>query len=169
MCLESLVSKGPQRSEFRFQPIVIQLYFKCNTVKCPHPGCEGQEELEVVGVSPMVSLRIPEDYLLELDRLVGFDGMRNRSDVIREAVRRLLASPLPGKGDKVEVDLGPELTVRLRDYCKIVGETADVVLRQSAKELIRKEMIEGTAVEELLKRRMSELRSRYDDESNALR
>ena len=169
MCLESLVSKVPQRSEFRFQPIVIQLYFKCNTVKCPHLGCEGQEELEVAGVSPMVSLRIPEDYLLELDRLVGFDGMRNRSDVIREAVRRLLASPLLGKGDTVEVDLGPELTVRLRDYCKIVGETADVVLRQSAKELIRKEMIEGTAVEELLKRRMSELRSRYDDESNALR
>ena len=169
MCLESLVSKVPQRSEFLFQPIVIQLYFKCNTVKCPHLGCEGQEELEVAGVSPMVSLRIPEDYLLELDRLVGFDGMRNRSDVIREAVRRLLASPLLGKGDTVEVDLGPELTVRLRDYCKIVGETADVVLRQSAKELIRKEMIEGTAVEELLKRRMSELRSRYDDESNALR
>ena len=42
------------------------------------------------GNSPMVSLRIPEDHLLELDRLVGFDGMRNRSDVSREAVRRML-------------------------------------------------------------------------------
>ena len=69
------------------------------------------------GNSPMVSLRIPEDHLLELERLVGFDGMRNRSDVIREAVRRLLASPLPGKGDRVEVGLGPDLTIRLRDYC----------------------------------------------------
>ena len=49
----------------------------------------------------MVSLRIPEDHLLELDRLVGFDGMRNRSDVIREAVRRMLSSPLPGKGDRI--------------------------------------------------------------------
>ena len=44
------------------------------------------------GSSPMVSLRIPEDHLMELDRLVGFDGMRNRSDVVREAVRRMLAS-----------------------------------------------------------------------------
>ena len=53
------------------------------------------------GNSPMVSLRIPEDHLRELDRLVGFDGMRNRSDVIREAVRRMLSTPLPGKVDRV--------------------------------------------------------------------
>ena len=108
----------------------------------------------MAGNSPMVSLRIPEDHLLELDRLVGFDGMRNRSDVIRVAVRRMLSTPLPGKGDRIEVDLGPDLTVRLRDYCKIVGEPADVVLRQSAREMIRKEMIEGATVVDLLRRRM---------------
>ena len=106
------------------------------------------------GNSPMVSLRIPEDHLLELERLVGFDGMRNRSDVIREAERRLLASPLPGKGDRVEVGLGPDLTIRLRDYCKIVGESADVVMRQATREMISKEMIQGATVGELLKRRM---------------
>ena len=38
----------------------------------------------------MISLRIPEDHLLELDRLVGLDGMRNRSDVIRLAIRDFL-------------------------------------------------------------------------------
>ena len=118
------------------------------------------------GNSPMVTLRIPEDHILELERLVGFDGMRNRSDVIREAIRRMLSSPLPGKGERIEVDLGPDLTIRLRDYCKIVGETADVVLRQSAREMIRKEMIEGATVVELLSRRMDELRSRHDDDSN---
>ena len=51
----------------------------------------------MAGNSPMVSLRIPEDHLLELDRLVGFDGMRNRSDVIREAVRRMLSSHFPAR------------------------------------------------------------------------
>ncbi|MBV43314.1 MAG: hypothetical protein CMA54_00830 [Euryarchaeota archaeon] len=130
---------------------------------------EAQEEFEVAGVSPMVSLRIPEDHLMELDRLVGFDGMRNRSDVIREAVRRLLASPLPGQGGRVEVDLGPDLTIRLSDYCNLVGESADVVLRQSAREYIRKELTQGATVEELLTRRKDELRSRFDDDSNALR
>ena len=120
----------------------------------------------MAGNSPMVSLRIPEDHLLELDRLVVFDGIRNRSDEIREAVRRMLATPLPGKGDRIEVNLGPDLTVRLRDYCKIVGESADVVLRQSAREMIRKEMVEGATVVDLLRRRMDELRSRHDEDSN---
>ena len=40
------------------------------------------------GHSPMVSLRLPEDHLMALDQRIGFDGMRNRSDVIRDAVRR---------------------------------------------------------------------------------
>ena len=102
-----------------------------------------------------------------MERLVGFVGMRNSSDVIRESVRRLLASPLPGKGDRVEVGLGPDLTIRLRDYCKIVGESADVVMRQATREMISKEMIQGATVGELLKRRMDELRSRFDEDSNA--
>mgnify|MGYP001500793990 FL=1 len=53
----------------------------------PSTALRAQEEQVVPGSSPMVSLRIPEDHLMELDRLVGFDGMRNRSDVVREAVR----------------------------------------------------------------------------------
>ena len=76
-------------------------------------------------------------------------------------------SPIPGKGDRIEVDLGPDLTIRLRDYCKVVGESADVVLRQSAREMIRKEMIEGATVVDLLRKRMEELRFRHDEDSNA--
>jgi len=119
------------------------------------------------GNSPMVSLRVPEDHLLELDRLVGFDGMRNRSDVIREAVRRMLATQSIGRGDRLEVNLGPELSVRLRDFCKISGEEPEDVVRQSAREFIRKEMIDGVTVVELIARRMEELRSRMDESSNA--
>ena len=133
----------------------------------PSTALRAQEEQVVPGSSPMVSLRIPEDHLMELDRLVGFDGMRNRSDVVREAVRRMLASQMTGKGDRIEVDLGPDLTVKMRDYCKVVGESADVVLRQSAREMIRKEIIEDASVVELLSKRMEELRSRYDEDSNA--
>jgi len=133
----------------------------------PSTALVAQEEQGVPGSSPMVSLRIPEDHLMELDRLVGFDGMRNRSDVIREAVKRMLAFQIPGRGDRIEVDLGPDLTVKMRDYCKIIGESADVVLRQSAREMIRKEIIEDASVVELLSKRMEDLRSRYDEDSNA--
>ena len=55
----------------------------------------------------------------------------------------------------------------MTDYCKIVGEPADVVLRESAREMIRKEMIEGATVVDLLRKRMDELRFRHDDDSNA--
>ena len=41
------------------------------------------------GNSPMVSLRIPEDFL-ELDQRIGLEGTRNRSDVIREAIKNIL-------------------------------------------------------------------------------
>ena len=134
----------------------------------PPPVCETQEEPEVAGVSPMVSLRIPEDHLLEIDQRVGFDGMRNRSDVIRDAVRRYLASPLPSMGERVEVDLGPDLTVRMRDFCKLRGESVAAVLRQAAREHIAKGTLESATVDQVLSMRMDELRARFDDDSNAL-
>ena len=57
--------------------------------------------------------------------------------------------------------------MKMRDYCKIIGESADVVLRQSAREMIRKEIIEDASVVELLSKRMEDLRSGYDEDSNA--
>ena len=122
----------------------------------------------MAGVSPMVSLRIPEDHLLEIDQRVGFDGMRNRSDVIRDAVRRYLASPLPSMGERIEVDLGPDLPARMRDFCKLRGASAAAVLRQAAREHITKGTLESAAVDQVLSRRMDELRARFDDDSNAL-
>ena len=59
------------------------------------------------GNSPMVSLRIPEDFLLELDQRIGLEGTRNRSDVIREAIKRYVTNPSPSLGNIVEVNLGP--------------------------------------------------------------
>ena len=42
-----------------------------------------------------------------------------------------------------------------------------MVMRQATREMISKEMIQGATVGELLKRRMDELRSRFDEDSNA--
>ena len=120
----------------------------------------------MAGHSPMVSLRIPEDHLLELERLVGLDGMRNRSDVIRFAVRQYLSSEHQVSGDRVQVDLGPDLSARISDYCKLHGESPDVVLRQAAREHIRRVAIEDATVEDILAARMDALRARYDDDSN---
>ena len=117
----------------------------------------------MTGQTPMVSLRIPEDYLLELERRVGFDGMRNRSDVIREAIRRYLATPAIPSGTRVEVDLGPDLSARLEDFCRIHGEMPDVVLRYAAREHIARASADDATVDAALRKRLDELRARFDE------
>ena len=120
------------------------------------------------GHSPMVSLRIPEDHLLELEQLVGLDGMKNRSDVIRMAVRKYLSDEHNISGDRVQVNLGPDLSSRMEDFCKLHGEKPDSVLRQAAREHIRSVTLEDTKVTDLIHSRMSELRERSGDDSNAI-
>ena len=117
----------------------------------------------MAGQSPMISLRIPEDYLLELERRVGFDGMRNKSDVIREAIRRYLATPTFSSGTRIEVELGPDLSVRLDDFCRIHGEQPDVVLRYAAREHIARCSTDDATVDAVLSKRLEELRARFDD------
>ena len=55
----------------------------------------------------LISLRIPDDELALMDLKVGTEGLRNRSDVIRRAVREYLGNEptLPGM-KKVTVELG---------------------------------------------------------------
>ena len=120
------------------------------------------------GHSPMISMRIPEDHLLELDQLVGLDGMRNRSDVIRTAIRKYLSDEHLISGDKVEVNLGPDLSSRMEVFCKLHGEKPDSVLRQAAREHIRNVTLEDTKVTDLIYSRMNELRERSNDDSNAI-
>lgn len=120
------------------------------------------------GHSPMISMRIPEDHLLELDQLVGLDGMRNRSDVIRTAIRKYLSDEHLISGDKVEVNLGPDLSSRVEDFCKLHGEKPDSVLRQAAREHIRNVTLEDAKVTDLIYSRMNELRERSNDDSNAI-
>tara|TARA_B110000014_G_C20060780_1_gene552411 strand:+ start:524 stop:892 length:369 start_codon:yes stop_codon:yes gene_type:complete len=122
----------------------------------------------MTGHSPMVSLRIPEDHILELDRLVGFDGMRNRSDVIRFAVRKYLSDEHQVTGERVQVDLGPDLSSRMEDFCRLHGERPDTVLRQAAREHIRRVSIGDAEIGDLISSRMNELRERSNDDSNAI-
>jgi len=140
--------------------IALHLYMKCTL------GCS-MKSSRVAGNSPMVSLRIPEDFLLELDQRVGLEGTRNRSDVIREAIKKYVKSPLTSIGDIIEVNLGPDLSVRMKDFCKIHAESPESVLKQGARELIRREIVEGATVDKLISSRMKEIEIRYDSESNA--
>ena len=90
----------------------------------------------------MISLRIPEDHLLELDRLVGLDGMRNRSDVIRLAIRDFLTDSHQVSGDTVLSQSWSRFRCENKgDFCKLHGKP-DAVLRSAARGHIRRIMLE---------------------------
>jgi len=75
--------------------------------------------------SSMVSLRLPDDVLGELDSRVGLDGMRNRSDVIREATRSYVRQqPSLPSMDTVTIQLGSAVRTRLATLYELRGITA---------------------------------------------
>jgi len=128
----------------------------------PPPICSfyAEEVESMSGHSPMVSLRIPEDHLLALEQLVGVDGMRSRSDVIRAAVRAFLKQPHSGSmGATMDVQLGPDLTEKLELFCRISGDDADQVARAAIRGHMRREMADGALMGDLMRKRLDELRA----------
>ena len=58
--------------------------------------------------SQMVSVRLTEEEIFEIERRVGFDGMRNRSDVIRRGLHKLLDETAAG-------NVGRRQTIRISE------------------------------------------------------
>ena len=72
--------------------------------------------------STLVSLRITEEEMALLDSRVGLDGARNRSDVIRQAIRSFLEDqPLLPDMDTVTIPVGRSMKKRLGDLYEIHG------------------------------------------------
>jgi Arc/MetJ-type ribon-helix-helix transcriptional regulator len=63
----------------------------------------------------MVSLRLTEEEILELDRRIGFDGMRNRSDVLRRGLHKLLdETASPDAGRRITIRVGTVVAQQLQ-------------------------------------------------------
>ncbi len=84
----------------------------------------------MVAPSVMVSFRLTEEEILELDRRIGFDGMRNRTDVLRRSVLRFLDQTASADGGKVfSVEIGTSLAQELAvldELRKITPEQAAI-------------------------------------------
>ncbi len=84
-----------------------------------------------MSTSQMTSLRIPEDHLSLLDQRVGFDGMRNRSDVIRAAVAHFLEStPSNAYVRSITFDIG----TRTRHDLAVLNEMTGIKPEEAARE-----------------------------------
>ena len=94
--------------------------------------------------SQMVSVRFTEEEILEIERRVGFDGMRNRSDVIRRGVHKLLdetasgdskarASIRVGKATRQQLEILEELTGM--DVSSIAAQGISLFLEEQNKKI----------------------------------
>ena len=115
----------------------------------------------MANTSPMVQCRIPEDHLMALDQMVGLDGMRNRSDVIRLAVRQLIeSSPSRAMGGSVSIDLGMDLTSKIEMFCNIHGDSPEQVTRAALRSHMRDEMDKADDLQTILEARHKQLADR---------
>tara|TARA_B100001245_G_scaffold204967_1_gene166318 strand:+ start:387 stop:758 length:372 start_codon:yes stop_codon:yes gene_type:complete len=103
--------------------------------------------------SQMTSLRVPEDNLMLLDQRVGFDGMRNRSDVIRAAIQHYLDST-PDNADitTIKIDIGTETRHRLEIIRRLHGDSPALV----AKKALDAYMLQMAAMPDLITEALQE-------------
>ncbi|HIG03839.1 MAG TPA: ribbon-helix-helix protein, CopG family [Candidatus Poseidoniales archaeon] len=111
--------------------------------------------------SNMVTFRLPEDLTFALDQKVGFDGMRNRSDVIREAVRVYLQQqPTLASMDTLTIEVGSAVKSRLAKLYELRGITPENAALQGMLEYIDKAIAnELSEVDDLLLARLEEKRA----------
>jgi len=93
----------------------------------------------VANQSTMVSIRITDDELSLVDQRVGLDGTRNRSDVIRVALRTHLETQpdLPGM-ETVSVKLGTARRKQLGSLYHLTGSTTEEIIQIALNEYISK-------------------------------
>ena len=98
------------------------------------------------GTSQLVSLRITEEDLFLLDQRVGFDGARNRSDVIRLAIQNLLANqPALPDMKTVSIPLGRGDQLNLGRLYELRGITPEHAAQEGLKLYIRQSIDDITA------------------------
>ena len=87
----------------------------------------------------LISLRIPDDELALMDHKIGTEGLRNRSDVIRRAVREYLGNEpmLPGI-KKVSVELGTAHQYQLAHLKQLTSITTEQALLSALTEFIER-------------------------------
>ncbi len=109
-----------------------------------------------MSTSQMTSLRVPEDHLALLDQRVGFDGMRNRSDVIRAAVAFYLEStPSNAYVRSITFDIGTQTRHDLAVLNEMTGikpeeaarEGLELVIAKARQDILRSKELEEFAAE----------------------
>jgi Arc/MetJ-type ribon-helix-helix transcriptional regulator len=114
-------------------------------------GVEVYEGTGMTQPTTAVSLRITEEDLALLDARVGFDGARNRSDVVRLAIQEFLHNqPLLADMKSIRIPLGRHDQLQLGKLYELQGTTPEVAAQEGLKLYIKKATAELQVVSDTL-------------------
>ncbi|MGY8745209.1 MAG: ribbon-helix-helix domain-containing protein [Candidatus Poseidoniales archaeon] len=111
--------------------------------------------------STLVSLRITDEEMSLLDARVGLDGARNRSDVIRAAIRLFLeGQPLLPDMGTITIPVGRSMKSMLGDLYELQGISPDQAASQGLQDYVRRLIQEEATMNEILAEGLVEARSK---------
>ena len=111
--------------------------------------------------STLVSLRITDEEVALLDSRVGLDGARNRSDVIRAAIRSFLEDqPLLPDMDTITIPVGRSMKARLGDLYELHGISQQQAASQGLQDYVRNIIKEEAQLNDILAEGVETARSK---------
>ena len=111
----------------------------------------------------LISLRITDEEVALLDARIGLDGARNRSDVIRAAIRSFLEDqPLLPDMDTITIPVGRSMKARLGDLYELQGISPEQAASQGMQDYVRRLIQEEAQLNEILADGLSEARSKTE-------
>jgi len=113
--------------------------------------------------STLVSLRITDEEMSLLDARVGLDGARNRSDVIRAAIRLFLeGQPLLPDMGTITIPVGRSMKSRLGDLYELQGISPEQAASQGLQDYVRRLIQEESTMNDILAEGLVEARSKTE-------
>ncbi len=113
--------------------------------------------------STLVSLRITDEEMSLLDSRVGLDGARNRSDVIRAAIRLFLeGQPLLPDMGTITIPVGRSMKSRLGDLYELQGISPEQAASQGLQDYVRRLIQEESTMNNILAEGLVEARSKTE-------
>ena len=111
--------------------------------------------------STLVSLRITDEEVALLDSRVGLDGARNRSDVIRAAIRSFLQDqPLLPDMDTITIPVGRSMKARLGNLYELHGISHQQAASQGLQDYVRNIIKEEAQLNDILAEGLETARSK---------
>ena len=140
---------------------VCQIVIICNTLYIPPPLSINYEGEPMSTPNTLISLRITDEEVALLDARIGLDGARNRSDVIRAAIRSFLEDqPLLPDMDTITIPVGRSMKSILGDLYELHGISHQQAASQGLQDYVRKIIQEEAQLNEILAEGLEVARSK---------